>query len=193
MSSDLPPSIRRKRNQRKLSVPQGIGLYLLFWVLVALPFIGIVITGGGTPRPKSLGWLLIIVGISGALKWVGAWARIIPGVFAPTALNGLIMFVSGHALNQASAQVPRWESIIIIALAVTGAIVAAPFTNGNLTIEDKIGALGVWVCFVAAFVGVVLPMNGWEAPVGIALIACLAWIQIRRTKLTKATSRTAQL
>jgi FtsH-binding integral membrane protein len=121
--------------------------------------------------------------------WVGIWARILPGVFAPAVLNGLIIFVSGHALNQAKLPVPRWESIIIIALAVTGVIVTAPFTNGNLTIEDKIGALGVWACFIAAFVGIVLPMNGWETPVGIALIACLAWIQIRRMKLKRATRR----
>jgi hypothetical protein len=159
-----------------------VAFYLFFWVILVLPSAGVVIAAGATSRPKPIGWLLIVIGVSGAVALVGRWARILPGVFGPAVLNGLIILSDGHALNQPNAPVPRWEALVMIALMLLGAITTAPFLDGNVRLEDKIGALGIWVCFVAGFVGIVLPLNGWEAPVGIALVACLVWIQIKRMR-----------
>ena len=61
----------------------------------------------------------------------------------------LIILGDGHALNQPNVLVPRWQALTVIAVMIIGATTTAPFMNRNLTLDDKIGSLGIWACFVA--------------------------------------------
>jgi FtsH-binding integral membrane protein len=127
---------------------------VLFWAVVVVPFIGIMIAIGATPQPSLVGWLITASGVYWAIASVKHWARTLPAVFGPAILNGFLILVDGHALNQPNVPAPRAQSLMMIGVMVFGTITTAPFTQRDLFWYEKLSAIGVWICFVVAFVGI---------------------------------------
>jgi hypothetical protein len=66
----------------------GIGSILLCFALVALTAIGAAIVLGVTPRPRIIGFPILISSVAVALWSMGYWARTLTGILGCATLNG---------------------------------------------------------------------------------------------------------
>ena len=171
-----------RRKLKKLSFLAGLGAYVLFWILLTCITAGLIISFGNTPRPKPLGWITFIAGYVLALWTVPRWARILPGVFGPAALNGIIILSTGHALNQPSVPFPRWQALLLTVLMASGGLTTAPFMKKGLSRTDQVACIGLLSCFVAGFTAIALSVERWESPIGIAFLAFLGLIWTGRAQ-----------
>jgi len=144
------------------------------------------IASGRTPRPRALGWGLFVVGTVVAIASVERWARILPAIFAPAILNGLLILADGHALNQPTVPFPRREAAVFLALMVVAAYTTAPFANARLTKSDKFACVGILACGVVMFLAIFLSVSRWEKPLGFSLLVCLGVIWAGRISRARA-------
>jgi FtsH-binding integral membrane protein len=175
-----------RRKLKNLSFLAGLGAYVLFLLLLICIAAGLIISFGNTPRPKSLGWITFIAGYGLAVWTVPRWARILPGVFGPAALNGIIILSTGHALNQPTVPFPRWQALIFTILMIIGSLTTTPFMKKGLSRTDQIACIGLLSCFVAGFAAIGLSIEHWEGPIGIAVLAFLGLIWTGKVQGRKA-------
>ena len=141
------------------------GWFFLFLLLIGV-ISGELSTGlGYSPRPRPLGWILFMAGVTIAALTVDKWARIIPGVFGIATLNGLIILISGHALNQPAIPVPRLMGALFTGVMAGTSVITAGFADRHLTNTDRATYLGILACFVAMMVCVMTSAEHWEIPV----------------------------
>ncbi len=156
------------------------GWFFLFLLLIVVISGGIATGLGYSPRPRPVGWVLIIVGLGAATFTVDRWAKVLPGIFGIATLNGLIILISGHALNQPATQVPRLVGGLLTLVMAGASFITASFADRHLTNTDRAAYLGVLTCFVAMLVCVMMSVEHWEVPVCIGFIGCIAVLWARR-------------
>jgi hypothetical protein len=150
----------------------GVGSILLFFALVTFIAIGAAIVLGVTSRLRIIGWPILIVGVCLALWAMDYWVRVLPGILSCAALNGLIITVSGHALNQPSVAVDRLTATLATIAVGFSAFLATTFKNGPLSFLDRLAGLGVLASFAIAFAPSRLQLLGL---VGIVICVVAAW------------------
>jgi FtsH-binding integral membrane protein len=165
-----------RRKLKNLSFLAGLGAYVLFLLLLICIAAGLIISFGNTRRPKPLGWITFIAGYVLAVWTDPRWARILPGVFGPAALNGIIILSTGHALNQPTVPFPRWQALIFTVLMFIGSLTTTPFMKIGLSRTDQVACIGLLSCFVAGFAAIGLSIEHWEGPIGAAILAFLGLI-----------------
>ncbi len=102
------------------------------------------------------------------------WAKALPGIFGIATLNGLIILISGHALNEPAIQVPRLVGVLFAAAMAAASFVTASFADRDLTRAERTAYLGLLGCFVAMFVCVMTSVSRWEVPVCVGFGVCTA-------------------
>jgi hypothetical protein len=161
-------------SRKKPSRLQLVGALLVFLLLV-LSISGGIATGlGYTPRSRLLGWVLCIGGTVVAVLTVDWWATILPGIFGIATLNGIIILISGHALNQPSVSVPRIISLFLTIVMAGGSVATMRSGSARLTSAERAAYVGVLCCFIAMFTCVSLSVANWELPVCIGFVACIS-------------------
>lgn len=156
------------------------GWFFLFLLLIVVISGGIATGLGYSPRPRPVGWVLFIVGLGAGAFTVDRWAKVLPGIFAIATLNGIIILISGHALNQPAIQVPRLVGGLFTVVMAGASFLTASFADRHLTNTDRAACLGILACFVAMLVCVMTSVGRWEVPVCIGFIACIAILWARR-------------
>ena len=109
----------------------------------------------------------------------------LPAVFGPAVLNGIIILSSGHALNQPAVPFPRWQALLFTALMASGSLTTAPFMKKRLSRTDQVACIGLLACFVAGFTAILLSAERWEGPVGIVILVFLGLIWVGRATAKK--------
>jgi hypothetical protein len=156
------------------------GWFFLLWFLIAVISGGLVTGLGYSLRPRPFGWILFGVGLIVGATTVDKWARVLPGMFGMATLNGLLILISGHALNRADVPVPRLEGALLTVVMAGASAITGTFADRRLTHTDRAAYLGILACFVAMLAGVMTSVKRWEVPVGIGFIACIAFLWGRR-------------
>ena len=157
-----------------------VGWFFLFLFLVVVISGGVAASFGYSPRARSLGWSLIIAGAILGVFTVDRWSRILPGIFGIAAINGLVILITGHALNESTVPVPRLVGALFTAVMATASIVTATFARRDLTNTDRAAYLGILACFVAMLVCVVSSVEHWILLVCIGFVGCIAVLGWRR-------------
>ena len=171
----------RSRSERKSPSRLVItGWFFLFLLLIVVISGGIATGLGYSPRPRPLGWVLFIVGLGIGAFTVDRWAKVLPGIFGIATLNGLIILISGHALNQPAIQVPRLVGVLFTVVMAGASFITASLADRHLTNTDRAAYLGILACFVAMLVCVMTSVEHWEVLVCIGFIACVAVLWGRR-------------
>ena len=150
---------------------------LMFLVLVISISSGILIAFGYSSRPRVLGLPLFLVAAAAAVYTVNRWAIGLGVLFGTAALNGLIIFASGHALNQPSNPVPRLRGFLILLLGILAARAGSRVSasTGDLSTAVRVACLGVLTCAVAFITcSAIAAVKHWEIPTLIAFVVCLA-------------------
>ena len=150
----------------------GIGAILLFFACAAFTAAGVVVAFGYSPRPRIVGWLVLILSVGVGVWSMKYWARTLPGVLGCATLNGISVTISGHALNQPSVPVDRLTATLVTIGLGLSAFLATTFRDRPLTIVDRIACLGILASFAIAFSPSKLQMLGL---VGIVVCAVVAW------------------
>lgn len=156
------------------------GWFFLFLLLIVGISGGITTGLGYSSRPRPVGWVLFIVGFGVGAFTVARWAKVLPGIFGIATLNGLIILISGHALNQPAIQVPRLVGGLFTVAMAGASFITASSADRPLTNTDRVAYLGILACFVAMLVCVMTSVEHWEVPVCIGFIACIAVLWGRR-------------
>jgi len=149
---------------------------LMFLALVISISGGILIAFGYSSRPRVLGLPLFLVATTAAVYTVDRWAIGLGVLFGTAALNGLIIFASGHALNQPSNPVPRLRGFLILLLGILAARAGSRVSasTGDLRTAVRVACLGVLTCAVAFITFTGAAVKNWEIPTLIAFVVCLA-------------------
>jgi hypothetical protein len=156
------------------------GWFFLFLLLIVVISGGIATGLGYSPRPRPLGWVLFTVGTGVAVFTVDRWAKVLPGIFGIATLNGLIIVISGHALNQPAIEVPRLVGALFTVVMASASFITASLADRHVTNIDRAAYVGVLGCFVAVLVCVMVSVERWEVPVCIGFIAFIAVLWARR-------------
>ena len=170
----------RNRSQQGSSRLAMAGWLFLFLLLIVVISGGIATVLGYSPRPRPLGWVLFTVGTGVAAFTVDRWAKVLPGIFGITTLNGLIILISGHALNQPATKVPRPVGALFTVVMASASFITASLADRHVTNTDRAAYLGILACFVAMLVCVIASVGHWEVPVCIGFIASIAVLWARR-------------
>ena len=172
--------MRNHSQQKSPSRLAMAGWFFLFLLLIVVISGGIATGLGYSPRPRPLGWVLFVAGVGVGVFTVDRWAKVLPGIFGIATLNGLIILISGHALNQPTIQVPRLIGTLFTVVMAGASFITASFADRHLTTADRAAYLGILACFVAMLVCVMGSVEGWELPVCIGFIASIAVLWARR-------------
>jgi hypothetical protein len=156
-------------------------LFFLFLLLIIVISGGIAIAFGYSPRPRPIGWVLFILGLIVAVFTVDRWAQVLAGIFGIATLNGLIILLSGHALNSPGVPVSRLVGALFTMVMAGASVTTASFADRDLTNTDRVAYLGILSCFVAMFTCVMASVEHWEVPVCIGFIGCIAVLRARRS------------
>ncbi len=171
----------RNRSERKSPARSAIVGWLFFFVLlVAVISAGISIGLGYSPRPRAFGWVLFVAGLIVAILTVYRWAQVLPGIFGVATLNGLIVLISGHALNQPAIPVPRLVAVLFTMVMADATVMLAGLESRDVTNIDRAAYLGTMSCFVAMMFCVINSVGHWELPVCIGFIVCMAVLWTRK-------------
>lgn len=162
--------VAEKRTAR--SWLSGIGALLLFFACAAFTAAGAATALGYSARPRIVGWLSLVLSVGVSVWSMQQWARTLPGILGCAALNGFIITISGHALNQQSVPVNRSMAAVATIAVGLSAYLATTFTDRPLTILDRILGLGILAGFALAFSPSQLQVLGL---VGIVLCVLVAW------------------
>jgi hypothetical protein len=148
---------------------------LMFLALAISISSGIVIAFGYSSRPRILGLPLFLVAGTAAVYTVDRWAIGLGVLFGTAALNGLMIFASGHALNRPSTPVPRLQGFLILLLGIlaAGAGSRVSAVAGDLNTAVRVACLGVLTCTVAFITCTIATVKHWEIPTLIAFVLCL--------------------
>src|SRR5947209_2184062 len=101
------------------------GWFFLFLLLIVVISGGIATGLGYSPRPRPLGWVLFFGGVGVGAFTVDRWAKVLPGIFGIATLNGFIILISGHALNQPEIEVPRLIGVLFTVVMAGASFVTA--------------------------------------------------------------------
>lgn len=155
----------------------GIGSILFFFALVTAIVIGAAIVLGVTTRPRIIGWPILVLSVGVGIWRMDYWARVLPGILGCAALNGLIITIGGHALNQPSVPIDRlMASLATLAVGVS-AFLATTFSDRHLTIIDRVAGVGILASFAVAFSASRLQVLGL---IGIVVCVTVDWGMARR-------------
>src|SRR5208283_1705496 len=163
--------MRRKRKQLELSHVIG---FFLFFVLSTVISAGLGVGLGYSPRPRALGWVLFIGGSVVAVLTIHLWAKMLPAVFGMGTMNGIIILVLGHSLNEPPTPFPRYASAFLVVLLVCGGTATTRFLRQGLTLVDRVACLGLLGCSVAMIHCLMRSIQRWEIPVLVVLVGCVA-------------------
>jgi hypothetical protein len=180
-------AVEKKRTVRSRLI--GIGAILLFFACAAFTSAGVMIAFGHSPRPRIMGWPILMLSIGLGVWAMKYWARTLPGILGCATLNGLIIISSGHALNQPAVPVDRLTATLVTLAVGLSAFLATTFRNRSLTIVDRIACLGI----LASFAMVFQPLSQVQF-LGLAgIVACviIAWAVARRHHVHHTASGTA--
>jgi hypothetical protein len=155
----------------------GIGSILLFFASAAFTSAGVVMALGYSPRPRIMGWLVLILSVGVGVWSMKYWARTLPGILGCATLNGLMITTSGHALNQPSVPVDRLTATLATLAVGLSAFLATTFRNRPLTMVDRIACLGILASFAIILSPSKQQMLGL---VGIVVCTVVAWAVERR-------------
>jgi hypothetical protein len=158
------------------------GMFFLFLFLVVVNSAGIANGLGYSRGPWFLGWALLIAGSIAAILTVDSWAPVLPGIFGVAALNGLIISISGHALNQPTIPISPLIGVLFTVVMACASVATASFANRDLTNMDRAMYLGILFCFVAMMTCVMASVEHWEVPVCIGFLACIGVLSVRKLK-----------
>jgi len=100
------------------------------------------------------------------------WARTLPGILGLATLNGLMVTVSGHALNQPRVPVDRLTATLVTLGLGLSTMLARTLKSRPLTIADRIACLGILASFAIVFSPSRLQMVGL---ISIVVFTFLAW------------------
>jgi hypothetical protein len=162
---------RESKSRRSPSL-SGIGSILLFFACSAFTAAGVVVAFGYSPRPRIVGWLILIPSFGVCVWSMKYWARMLPGILGCATLNGLIITTSGHALNQPSVPVDRLTATLATLAVGLSAFLATTFRNRALTIVDRIACVGIQASFAIMLSPSKQQMLGL---VGIVVCTVIAW------------------
>jgi hypothetical protein len=162
-----------------------MGWFILFLSLIVVISSGIATGLGYSPRPRPLGWALFIVGGIVGIFTVDGWARVLPGVFGIATLNGLIILMSGHALNQPAVPVARPIGFLLTLVMAGASFITSSSADRHLTIIDRTAYLGILACFVGMMVSVMGSIAGWELPVCIGFVCVVVVLWVRRFMIVR--------
>lgn len=172
--------MRNHNNRKSLSRLAMTGWFFVFLLLIVVISGGIATGLGYSPPPRPLGWVLFIVGTGVAAFTVDKWARVLPGVFGVATLNGLIILISGHALNQPAVPVPRLVGLLFTVAMAGASVVTGSLADCHLMNTDRAAYIGILSCFTAMVVCIMASVEGWELPVCIGFMGCVAVLWARK-------------
>ena len=156
-----------------------MGWFFLLVILMITIAGGVTTVLGYTPPRQSFGWVFLIAGSIVGILTVDRWAPVLPGIFGVATLNGLIILIGGHALNQPGVPVPRLLGALFTAIIAAASFVTANFADRGLTNADRIAYLGTLSCFVAMLACIMSSIEHWEVPVSIGFILCVTTLWSR--------------
>jgi hypothetical protein len=158
----------------------GIGSLLFFFLLVTAIAVGAAIALGATPRPRIIGWPILASSVGLAIWTMEYWARALPGILGCATINGIIITIAGHALNQPSVPVDRGIAAVATLAVGVCAFLAATFKGRRLTMTDRVAGLGLLTSFAVAFSPSKLQIFGL---VGIVVCVAIVWAIGRENRL----------
>ncbi|MGI9071125.1 MAG: hypothetical protein ACR2JB_07360, partial [Bryobacteraceae bacterium] len=174
------PAVRNYKSNERLSRIRLLILFVLFLVLIVIISGGLATLLGHTARPRPLGWVFFIAGSVIAAVTVDHWARVLPGIFGVATLNGIIILIGEHALNQPSIPVPRVIGALLTIVMAGASVITANSSDLELTNAERGAYLGILCCFVAMLTCTMIGLQHWEVAVSIGFGACLAVLSGRR-------------
>jgi len=165
----------KKRTVRSRFV--GVGTILLFFACAGFTSAGVTIAFGYSPRPRIMGWPILMLSIGVGVWAMKYWARTLPGILGCATLNGLMIISSGHVLNQPSIPVDRLTATLVTLGVGLSAVLATTFKNRPLTMVDRVVCLGIF----AGFAIILSPsQRQFLGLVGIVSCVVIAWVVARR-------------
>jgi hypothetical protein len=130
----------------------GVGSILLFFGCLTLSVAGLTIITTPTPLPGPLGWLYLAAGVGLAVFTARLWRRVLPGIFACGAFNGVYMASTGHAIGQSKhvSEGVAWGLTVL--LLIMAAVNARASKSGRpLDSTDRIAYGLFFVSLTVAF------------------------------------------
>ena len=97
---------------------------------------------------RILGFILLTLSTLIIVRTMDRWVKVLPVILGIMILNGLLMLVTGHLLNNSSIKISRSGLLIIMVLFVCNYLLSSGFTNRKLTFLDR-AALLVFVFTLA--------------------------------------------
>jgi hypothetical protein len=161
------------------------GWLLIFFLLIVMISAGMTITVGYSVRPRLLGLALFAVGWIGAIAGVDGWSRVLPSIFGIATLNGIIILVGGHSLNEPLVPASRLVGAVFTFLMAVGSVVTSSLAKREITNTDRVACLGILSCFAGMLTCVMASVAHWEVPICAGLLVCLAVLVIRGSALSR--------
>ena len=129
----------------------GVWAILLLFSCVTFVGSGLVIVFQNTPRPVTLGWLVLAFSLALSEFTAKVWSPILQGVFACGVLNCVIMLMSGHVIGQPEKPIPQPQVWIMTGclIVLTALAVRLAGRVKSLDLVDRI-AFALLVVFLSA-------------------------------------------
>jgi len=124
----------------------GAGIILLACAWLALVFAGMGILFTANNHSPTLGGVLLLVALVVLIVTMNQWVRAFPGLLILATLNSVLMLYTGHSLNNASVQVPRWQAAVFTLCMAVSAIVTVRFRTIKLNAIDRVALVVFALC-----------------------------------------------
>ncbi len=116
-------------------------LTLASLLIAALFFAGVIYAFFPTGHPRALGLLFLIISASVMAVMMNRWVKYLPGILGFAALSGLIMFFTGHLLNDSSIPISRLDTLIITFFFLGSSQLSRTFGDRKLNLVDRVALL----------------------------------------------------
>lgn len=156
-----------------------MGGYLLFTVLAFAVGAGIAMGLGFGERPRLLGYLIALLGLVATVLTFERWWHAVRVLVGMGILNGLSALYSGHTLTQPNVQVSRLAMTFLVVVLVAANLVLLKATPVDRGFAVRAAYLGMFGCVVTMFTCAIMSVEGWETPVAVVFLGCLALLWLR--------------